>query len=91
LQERRSTLHGHSASDAPSPLDLRAIPTRKSPKMSHNSVTWVNVLTYTISVVARAIRILPPEVHGQTVGLMAIRRLFQRGVVTYGTFVAEKL
>jgi cyclopropane fatty-acyl-phospholipid synthase-like methyltransferase len=48
------------------------------------------VLSYPISLAFSALRILPPELHSHTVGLMAIRRLFLLGVITYGGFAAEK-
>ncbi|MGD0897128.1 MAG: methyltransferase domain-containing protein [Thermoguttaceae bacterium] len=48
------------------------------------------VLSYPLSLALTAMRLLPRELHGQTAGLMAIRRLFAQGVVTYGGFVAEK-
>jgi ubiquinone/menaquinone biosynthesis C-methylase UbiE len=51
---------------------------------------WMCVLSYPLSYLVTAARILPHELHSQTVGLMAIRRLFAKGVVTYGGFVAEK-
>ncbi len=48
------------------------------------------VLSYPLSLTLSAIRVLPRQLHGHTAGLMAIRRLFGLGVVTYGGFVAEK-
>ena len=48
------------------------------------------VLSFPLSLVLSATRILPREFHAQTEALMAIRRLFTLGVVTYGGFVAEK-
>jgi hypothetical protein len=48
------------------------------------------VLSYPISLALSAIRLLPRELHSHTVGLMAIRRLFLLGVITYGGFAAEK-
>jgi tocopherol O-methyltransferase len=51
---------------------------------------WMCVLSYPLSFLVTTMRFLPRELHGHTVGLMAIRGLFARGVVTYGGFVAEK-
>jgi cyclopropane fatty-acyl-phospholipid synthase-like methyltransferase len=51
---------------------------------------WMCMLSYPLSFLVTAMRLLPHEFHGQTRGLMAIRQLFTRGVVTYGGFVAER-
>jgi tocopherol O-methyltransferase len=48
------------------------------------------MFSFPLSLVLSAARILPREFHAQTEALMAIRRLFLLGVVTYGGFVAEK-
>jgi tocopherol O-methyltransferase len=48
-------------------------------------------LSYPVSLVLSKLRLLPRELHSQTAGLMAIRRLFLSGMVTYGGFAARKL
>jgi cyclopropane fatty-acyl-phospholipid synthase-like methyltransferase len=51
---------------------------------------WMCVFSWPLSGFLSTLRILPREVHGQTVALMAIRRLFAQGIVTYGGFCAVK-
>ncbi len=48
------------------------------------------VLSFPLSYILSAARLLPREFHGHTKALMAIRQLFALGVVTYGGFVAQK-